>query len=73
MLKTYQQFTLQKSLFLNKVAHPITFIQSVLAAIEGEKDPRNLKLCFDLTHFMLVTFMSPHCAFYKDTAKEVRE
>lgn len=74
VLKIYQQFTLQKSLFLERVAHPITFIQSVLAAIEAEKDPRNLVLCFDLTHFMLVYYMSPHTsAFYRDTAKEVRE
>ena len=73
VLKTYQQFTLQKSLFLNQLSHPITFIQSVLAAVESEKDPRNLILCFDLTHFMLVNFMGPQCAFYQEMAKEVRE
>lgn len=49
------------------------FIQSVLAAIEGEKDPRNLLVCFDLTYFMLVTFMSPNSAFRKEQPKEVLE
>ena len=45
----------------------------MLAAVESEKDPRNLVLCFDLTHFMLVNFMGPQCAFYQEMAKEVRE
>ena len=44
-----------------------------MAGIESEKDPRNLLICFDLTYFMLVTYMSPDCAFYRETAKEVLE
>ena len=43
------------------------FIRGVLEAIEGEKDPRNLLVCFDLTHFMLVTFMTPQSDFCKET------
>ena len=60
-------------MLMSRVGHPIVFIQNVLAAIEGEKDPRNLVICFDLTYFMLVTFMSPGSAFYQETAKEVVE
>ena len=60
-------------MLLNRINHPIVFIQNVLAGIESEKDPRNLLICFDLTYFMLVTYMSPDCAFYRETAKEVLE
>ena len=45
----------------------------MLAAIEGEKDPRNLLVCFDLTYFMLATFMNPNSAFSKEQSKEVLE
>ena len=71
MLKIYQQFTIQKSLLLNKLSHPVLFIQNVLAALEGEKDPRNLLICFDLTYFMLVTYMSPNAAFFRESSPEV--
>lgn len=71
VLKIYQQFTMQKQLLLNKVSHPIIFIQSVLSAIEGEKDPRNLLLCFDLTYFMLSSYMNPNSAFYKEMTSEI--
>ena len=31
-------------------------MQSILSATEAEKDPRNLLICFDLTHFLLVNY-----------------
>ncbi len=64
---------MQKKFFLNKVSHPVVFIQSVLAAIEGEKDPRNLLICFDLTYFMLLTYLSHNSSFYKTNDKAVIE
>ena len=45
----------------------------MLAAIEGEKDPRNLLICFDLLHYMLTSFMNPKSTFYQETAVEIRE
>ena len=45
----------------------------MLSAIEGEKDPRNLLICFDLVHFMLLTYMTPSSHLCKETAKEVFE
>ena len=71
MLRIYQAFTLQKALLLDKVSHPVVFMQSVLEAIEGEKDPRNLLICFDLTHFMLITFMAPASAFFRETDRAI--
>ena len=73
VLRILQQFTLQKQLLLNQLSHPISFVTNVLAAIEGEKDPRNLLVCFDLTYFMLITFMNPTSAFYQEQSKEVLE
>ncbi len=51
----------------------MVFIQSVLAAIEGEKDPRNLLICFDLTYFMLLTYLSFNSQFYLANDKAVIE
>ncbi len=51
--KIYQIFVLQKDLLLQQIKDPHLFIQAVLAAIEGEKDPRNLVIGFDLILYII--------------------
>ena len=48
-------FTLDRSNLLDKV-DPCLFISCVMAAVEGEGDPRNLVVVYQLETFILQTF-----------------
>lgn len=52
--KVYETITLNKGL----IAHidPVIFMSCVLSSVEGESDPRNLLVVFELLHFMLLNF-----------------
>jgi len=52
-LKIYQAFTVQRTILLDQVAHPLHFISSVISGVDSEKDPRNLVISFDLIEFVL--------------------
>lgn len=43
----------------------------MVQGIQGEKDPRNLLVCFDLTHFLVAEYMQPTGALAKELAPEV--
>ena len=47
---------MQRALLLDKVKHPIIYVQNVLAAVEDEKDPRNLVMSFDLIYFIITEY-----------------
>ena len=51
----YEMFTLERGTLLNKVDECL-FISCVMSAVEGEGDPRNLVLVYQLEGFILQTF-----------------
>ena len=53
--KIYQIISLNKSDLLDKL-DPSLFVSCVLSAIEGEGDPRNLIVVYDLLNFILLNF-----------------
>lgn len=55
--KLYQTYILHKKVLLDQV-DPQLYINSVLSAIENEKDPRNLIISYDLLFFILRNFAS---------------
>lgn len=71
VLRIYQQFTVRRALLLDRISHPVLFMQSVLTAVEGEVDPRNLLISLDLCHFMLATFMQPESPFVREGPPEL--
>lgn len=54
ILKIYQQLALWPALLSN--VQPYLFVSYVLQAIDGEKDPRNLLVTFDLVQHVLTLF-----------------
>ena len=52
---------MNRSKLLAKTGMPGFYISCVLAAIEGEGDPRNLMVVFDLLQFVLLNFCNSDC------------
>ena len=69
----FQQFTMQKKMLLQKIQHPIIFVQNTLAAVEEEKDPRNLMISFDLIYFIISEYFSDHSPALGEDNKELIE
>jgi hypothetical protein len=53
--KIYELITLNKIDLLDKIDKTL-FVSCVLSAIEGEGDPRNLVIVFDLLNYILLNF-----------------
>ena len=51
----YEVITVQRKELLDKI-EPCVFMSCVLTSIDGESDPRNLVVVFDLILFMLLNF-----------------
>lgn len=64
-LKIYELITIYRDQLLNKLDHSY-FISCVLAALEGEGDPRNLILSFDLQKFILLNFLNSNSSIEKE-------
>ena len=64
---------MQKKMLLKKIQHPIIFVQNTLAAVEEEKDPRNLMVSFDLIYFIISEYFSDHSPALGEDNKEMIE
>lgn len=53
--KIYEMISLNKSDLLEKL-DPGLYVSCILSAVEGEGDPRNLLVVYDLLHFILLNF-----------------
>ena len=64
---------MQRALLLDKVKHPIIYVQNVLAAVEDEKDPRNLVMSFDLIYFIITEYFQEGSIALGEDSQELKE
>ena len=53
--KIYEMMSLNRSDLLEKL-DPSLYVSCILSAVDGEGDPRNLLVVYDLLHFILLNF-----------------
>lgn len=53
--KIYETISVLREDLLDKI-EPTLFMSCILSSIDGESDPRNLMVVFEMMHFMLLNF-----------------